>query len=413
MTMILACPYCNATVTVAPGTPAGGRVSCPRCGDLFTLRETVGPAGDGIQPATALAGVQFAPSQAPPDLAAPRRSNRMVAAWVLGIMGCMAMAGLVFALMTVGERRANDTGLKHKARRGPQQQHPAVEVEPPASFVAPAKLEALGYLPRETGLIAGVHVAELLALPAGKQLLHQPFQIGQLELKIDTFAKWTGLKLEDIDHLVMGMKVDETLPPKLHMVVRSKAAFDFDQLRSRLKGERVDNVAKKAIFRYSAPGRSLPLAMYCPDDHTAVIAMLPSQLESVAAEPVPELEQFSPELREVVQKRGGPMGPLWVAGHVENWMKSPAKRVLEKLKKEDVARLSQVQSFGIFVQLERGVSVQGAFRCKDDLSAKALEDFFRLPRRGSDPALKTALEGPWLTVQMQTDVAAVLKPLGS
>jgi uncharacterized protein YbaR (Trm112 family) len=407
MTASLACPYCNSTVTVPAGTAAGQRVTCPRCGDAFTLRESVPAADDAIQTGASQTGVQLAPERAPPDVGRRRWSNRTVGATVLGFMVFMAMAGLALALWTVKDRRAHDTGLKARPHRplAPPFEAPA---EPPAAAVAPDKLEALGYLPPGTDVVAALHMAELLALPAGQQLLRQPIPIGGGQYQAETLAGWTGLRPEDLDHLVVGMKMDESVPPRVLLVARTRAPFDRDQLRSRLAGERLANASKKGTFLFWSPGRQVQLAMYCPDDRTAVVAPLSADhLQAVPDRPVADLEQLPEKLREVLRQRRELGSPAWLAGHVEDWARSPTKWVLPRLKKEAADRLTSLRTFAVFVQLERGLTVKAALRCKDAAAARALDDYLHGLPWAAKASWKTALDGPWLNVQVQTDLAAL------
>jgi hypothetical protein len=392
----LACPYCNASVPVAPGTPAGERVTCPRCGDAFTLLR---PAGE------------YAPAPAPdPEPPGPgqRRSNRVVAAMVLGVMACMAAGGLALALWTQQERRAHDAGLPGKHRRAPQ---PAPEGEPPTEGVAPDKLEALGYLAPGTDLVLGVHVADLLATPLGRKTLESRFALGKAEFKLDTFAAWTGLRPEDIDHLVLGLKLDESLPPRLHLVVRTKERIDPEDLRARLKGQKLAGTGSRVVFRYSPPNRALPLAMFCPDDRTAVVAILAPHLDSVPQTPAPDLGQLPDEVRTVLRERRELGAHLWVVAHAANWNKTPARALLDRMKKQERDRLAQVRTQGLWVQLDPAVTLKGCFRCQDEAGARALDEYFHAPGQAANPTLKTVLDGPWLNVQLRTDLAGLQKIL--
>src|SRR5438874_2600281 len=118
------CPYCNASVTLAPGTQPGQRVPCPRCGEAFPYR---GPAiGNGDPTST--------PAPTTPSGAEPAPwSNVKVAGSVLGFMALMAITGLAFALFTQKIRRAHDSGRS------------VTKPLPPVRTVAPANLPGLGY----------------------------------------------------------------------------------------------------------------------------------------------------------------------------------------------------------------------------------------------------------------------------
>jgi hypothetical protein len=398
-TASLACPYCNASVTVSPGTPAGHRVSCPRCGDSFTLRQPV--------PGDAILQVPSLPSPDLNSLTLPRRSNARTAGLVLGVMGCMAAVGLAFALVTQPERRAHDAGIPKKARRAPQ---PAPE-EPLPPITAPDKLEALGYLPSDTGIIIGVHVADLLGTPTGRQLLQEPIRIGRTEIKVADWSRALGLRLEDLDHAVVGLKVENAFPPRFHLVGKTREPFDPEQLRARLDGQRVAGAKKKGTFRYSIPGQLVPLAMYCPDNRTAVVALLDTQLEAVPAAPVTDLAALRPELRMVLRERRELGSPFWVVGHVENWNKTPLHKALEKRPKEERQKLLQVRTVGAWVQLDDGVAVKVSFHCQDAAKARAVDEVLRAAGRPDFP-LKTAVDGPWVSVQLRTDLATIQHVLG-
>jgi hypothetical protein len=405
---LLACPYCNAAVTVAPGTAAGQRVSCPRCGDAFTLLQPVAAEMPAAQSGNG------APALPPADLGSlvlpPRRSNARVLAVILGVMGCMAAVGLGFALLTQGERRANDKGIAQKTRRAPQ---PEAEAPIPA-LAAPDKLEALGYLPPDVGVLVGVHVADLLAVPAGRQLLQEPIQVGGIKMKVAQWAEWMGLRLEDIDHLVAGVKVEKgVLGLRMHAVARTRELIDPEQLRAHLHGQRPSVAGKKGVFTYVASwgGVPFPLAVYCPDNCTVVIALGDVQRESVPAKPVADLAQFREEIRTVLRERREPGSQFWVAGYVENWQKTPLHPMLQKMPKEDRQRLTQVRSFGMWVQLDDGAALKASFHCQDAARARALDELFHAPERAK-LNLKTAVDGPWVSVQLRTDLAAIQHALG-
>jgi hypothetical protein len=148
-TELLTCPYCNAEVTVARGTPAGRRVPCPRCGETFPYRPSEGvtaapppglqitaepPAPEVIATGSffklglllgilGAVGAVALGSIRSPDVAVTvgamavgvlwawffrvRRGNRVTAVFVLANMALVAAAGLALALRTQPSRRAS------------------------------------------------------------------------------------------------------------------------------------------------------------------------------------------------------------------------------------------------------------------------------------------------------------------
>jgi hypothetical protein len=395
----LNCPYCNAVIPAPAGTVSGRRITCPRCGDPFTVRPL-----DSAVVAQPVVSITEAP--APPRRP---RSNRMVAAVVLGVMVLMAGGGLTLALVTQKDRRAHDTGLSRRPRRSPLASD--TEETPPAPL-PPDKLPALGYLPPGTNLILGARVTELLASKAGSQLLKDPVQVGGSEYRLSTLPAWVGLRLEDIDHLALGVRLDDALLPPFYLVVRTRQPCDAEQVRRALKATRVAAPGDKTLYSFRTAQGDLPLTLWFADDQTLVVALLPDQFAAVPARPEEDLGQLPAELRTVLRERREPVAPAWLAGHSRDWTKTWAAKLLDRLKKEDRERLRRVQTFGVWLQPNGTLTLMAVCGCKDEEAARSLDAFLHAPRGDADRTLKTALDGPWLNLQWQIEpdrVARLLK----
>jgi hypothetical protein len=410
MAEFLTCPYCNSAVTVPAGMAVGHSVACPRCGDAFTLRR---PASSGTDlTSSRTAGL---PRAALPGLPPLRHtSNRAVAAVIVAVMACMAAAGLAFALWTVKDRRAHDTAIAQKPRHAP----PAVvEPLPPAPpAVAPDKLEALGYLPAQAGLILAAHVADLQASPAGKKLLADGFQVGKTPIRPETLARWTGFKPNEIDHLAVGVRVDDSIPPHLWLVARTKEPYNAGQARAQLQAQRVAGSGDRPVWRAAVPGVPLPLYFLLPDERTVVVSLAPEHLRDVPETPYQELSQLrGTGLRVMIRERREVGSPLWLVAHVSNWPVVLARPLFQGLKKEDLDRLKAVRTLGVWVEPEGAdhVKVKAAFHCKDAAAAEVLDEFLQAPRRAANPSLKTSREGEWLSVQLSADLSGAGKLLAA
>src|SRR5262245_51959649 len=118
---VLTCSYCNAIQPTRSGLAAGQRLTCVRCGESFTVTFaealTASPPGP-TSPFTASQLIQAEHPSPPGGTSANRRrSNRRVAAAVLGVMLLMSGIGLAYALRTQDFRRQNDKSLPRKARK--------------------------------------------------------------------------------------------------------------------------------------------------------------------------------------------------------------------------------------------------------------------------------------------------------
>jgi hypothetical protein len=142
-----------------------------------------------------------------------------------------------------------------------------------------------------------------------------------------------------------------------------------------------------------------------------VLSLFTDQLERLPSQPVEDLQQFPDELRTVLKQRREPVAPAWIAGHSRDWSKTWAVLFLNRMKKEDAGKLVSLRTFGVWLVPDDSLIIKGVFACKNESGARGLEEYLR-SLRGPDDDFKTALDGPWLTLQFQAGadfLARVLK----
>ncbi len=401
------CPYCNALVPVASGVQTGQRVPCPRCGEAFTLRRP--PAGSaGVQvlpaPTTAPAGVDC-------DVDRPLstgRNKRITAAAVLGVMGLMATVGLAFALYTVHDRRVHDTAMPPPHRRSPLQD--LATPTPTPTVTPPADLEALRWLPPDDTVVAGVQVAELRQTDSGRDLLNHLFRVGRVEVNADLLERWTGLKPEEIDHVVLGVQADEGVPPPAVLVVRTMRPYDAESVRTALGAEPVA-AGGKTLYRCKPGDGGLRPWLWCADERTLVFGLFERQLEAIPDKPAAGLERLPAEVRTLLNERLDSAGPAWVVGRAADWRKTAVALLLGGLAEKDADLVGHVREFALQLQAERPARLMASVRCDDADAARALETRL-MAAKPADADWKAAREGPWLTLQLRGDPAGLFKDLG-
>jgi hypothetical protein len=413
---ILTCPYCNASLGPQANRTAGQFIVCPRCGDSFPLRFS--DSFTDRPPPSRSSETGIAADAPAKEVSLPSRwSNRLIAGVVLGVMFFMAGGSLVFMLMTQEQRRAYDTSRPPR-RPGKQRGFPEVEAVPVVASVAPDKLAGLGYLPSGVNLLLAARIPELLASPLGMQMLRDPIKVGGAIVRLESLPQWLGFRLEDIDHIVFAARIDEAVPPPFYVVLRTIQPYEEERLRKHLKGTRVPSPSKKMLYTFRIPQQDIQLTAWFADVHTVMLGLFADQLEALSSERIADLRQFSTELRTVLKQRREPVAPAWIAAHSRDWSKTWAAMFLNRMTKEDFAKLAPLQTFGIFLvpTLREGpheeiLVVKGAFACKDESGARSLEEYLRA-LHGRDADFKTALDGPWLALQFQTSsdfLARVLK----
>jgi hypothetical protein len=492
---LLSCPYCNTSAAVPPGAVPGQRIPCPRCGESFPYR---GPAIDGA--ITASPPPAFAPPDEPADPPAPRRlSNGRIAFLVLGVMAGMALLGLAYALNTQTDRRAYDEklpksqailvpwvaraaliayvvglvgavvwGWNRGERAGGRAEarpwtgrlsvpvlavlalvgiglalvaipgRPArqgLDIDKTLKAVPPAELAALGYLPDDTDLIVGVHVAEALRDPAGRDLLQRAGG-GDLE-------KWTGLRLDEIDHAVLGLKLDpDSLLTHFVLVARARRPIEEQRVRDALKAGPKQTVGSRTVYPFDLRvNLNLPFVQWLDvraqawfaDEYTLVIAK-EKEFDRIPLAPKAGIDHLRPALRQVIKERMGPSAQVWAAARVESWDDKKLSPLviggLAAALKDAGVPLKTVQAVrtaAVWLTADDGVTLRAAFDCADEDGAKALEAYFD-PKDGKGlkalaarpdagpmarelvGSLKTTRHATWVDLQAKVSAQAVRGP---
>ncbi len=409
------CPCCNASFPAPPGVQVGVRLCCERCGESFVVRQlrqtSAAPSAAFVRPD----GISPTPSspttltqEARASLSAPRRwSNRAIAGVVLLVMGGMAATGLTFALLTVDQRRANDRGITGKnTRRPPLVVDP--ETRPPIAVIPPLQLEGLRYLPADTSILAGVRVTEVLDSGPGREALTRPLQIGPLSLPIQSMQSWTGLRPEQIDHVLFAIRGGKSRwMPQFLLVVRTREPLDFNAVRKQLVNVERWPGSKKEIYRFRLDNGRPPFTeglLSHPDDRTLLLDWQQEDLRTLEANPFPKASHLSAALREVMETRMKPAGPIWLAGHAENWKEAlPALQFL-KLDKPEHQLIAALRTFAVWIQLEGKPTWFAALRGADARATKEfrvyLTDRLGLDQSGERGRIDIDQESPqWLMLQ--------------
>jgi hypothetical protein len=354
----ISCPYCNAIMPAPrPATPGPAPI-CPRCGEKLPARLVQDIAAERTPPL----GADYVTQVDVNSLRATehRPSKQTIRGIVLGVMAIMAILSFVYAWNTVSTRRARD---------------PKIPPPPPTLAerrVPPIKLSALGYLPPETSMIAAVHVAQAERTPAGKELL-QRFRLGTA-ISVADLDKWTGIKLDEIDHAVLGMTIDNRVLPPVVLVVKTRRPYDADQVRQGLKANRTTELGGKTLHHFTpAAGTKLSFdaVLWFASPTMVVVGLSKNDLEKVPDRPATETSQLSGPVRAVIQERLS-QADAWLAGHVEKW-DAVSLLLAFFLEKDNIQTLSRVRTFGFGLQFDDGVRLGGAARCADEEATQALE----------------------------------------
>jgi hypothetical protein len=322
----------------------------------------------------------------------PRPSNRAIARIVLAIMGTMALVALVFAWETRESRRERD-------RPKTAQEEGLARI----ISTAPAKQPALTYLPEKVSLIAGLHVAELLDEPECKNILSE-MRYGRFASQVENLQHWTGLALEDIDHVVVGVRFEELVAlPHVTVVVRVRRPLDLERIRAHVKAGRPLESKKRVLYRYPLGGSGLEGVFSQVDERTLIYGLAREDLEACPTTPITELEQLPPSLRSA-------MGELsegtqaWAVGDAGDWQKSLSWLPVPELHEA----LARIRDFTTSLHVDREAVWSLRVQCTNERAAvefaRFLDEYLSPDPAGSSwrsligSDLKQAVEGKTVSV---------------
>lgn len=396
------CPYCNANL---PPSPLG-RGACPRCGETVDLPRaglvsSSPPAPEGIT-ATPPPGA----SPPPPPYEKPAAANSRVGLLVLGGMLLMAGIGLAYALSTVNTRRQHDK--EHAGRRPSRWQVlPRIGPKEESTPTEPARLAALAYLPRGCTVVAGVHVAELLKSPLGKDLRARMVEVGGKGVSLDGLAERLGIPAGNIDHVVLGCVLEREgnlqVPPGAVLVVRTIRPAPITSVRKALgvsdtaeprKARTADGKTINVHFG-AMPGlpAGFPVTLWQATPRTVVFSVVAGAADLISR-PADGLERLAPELKPVLEERMGGGRLAWAVGHSEHWKSliGLAKVPLPGPISDDVSALGTV---AMSVLPHPPLRILADVRFTDESAAQRAEA--RAKKAGGK--LTAGREGEWLTLQ--------------
>jgi hypothetical protein len=249
-------------------------------------------------------------------------------------------------------------------------------------------------------------VAEVLQQRVGQEWLRGNSG-GPVDTALTSLEGLIGLKLDQVDHLVVGLTLDHRLR-RLTVVVQTRAPYDEAEIRRRLQARPmpVERQGKK-LYPLNLPVEAL---LWCAGDRTFVVGLrldgtkAGDDFDPVPSHPRPGTNQLPAELQAALNERMGASAQLWVAGHSREW-----DALLEgqaNLTREDREALAGVRTFAAPLVFDDMVLVSAAFQCRDEAAAKALGK--RLEQWGAtEPKWKRAEEGTWVSVQTTTTPEAI------
>jgi len=438
------CPHCGETFPL-PGGMSGDGSPLPPAAHAPESGVSYDPGTGTFSPSAQTGPVDVDSLRTPAGSPArPRLSNRAIALSILAFMGLVAILFLGYALQTEQIRREHDRHLP-KAQSitipigvaiacnvyivallfaifrpknlpgtvrltillagmtavvvtiGMMRVHIRVSSDPNAAeeiyvpsiarSVRPAETPGLGYLPDDTNVIAAVNIGMLMETPEGREFLTG--NRGQL-WSWQRLQEFTGIGLSEIDHVIVGLKVDNNLLPRVLVIIETNRPFSATGVKAALRAGKWPD----------------PDACLFPSDHVLILGLTKKDLERITTKRSEGIDQLSPSLQKALAERIPRGADVWAAGHADNWLQTPALALFAGLSKEQREVLQKIQTFAAGLRLEKTLTVDAAFQCVDEPAAKALEQLLRQQKREELKNTRVSEKAGW--VSFQSSVTEIL-----
>lgn len=260
----------------------------------------------------------------------------------------------------------------------------------PLYHPSPADLETLGYLPGDTDVIAVVYVAEILERPAGKDLLAR-LLMNTPEGGTSTLEKTTGMKLEEINHVVLGLKISDRFTSRWQLILQARRPFDQDKVREALKKERGTQEIK-----WLSP---ITLAM----------AASAKDLNTIPKEPMHDVKHLAPPIQDFLRTRITNNASAWAIGHAPKVEQTAVGFLLAALPAEEQKIVAKIQTLGLYIQLDKEAKLTTEAECVDASAAAGLDGYLEQREKAG---IHHSQDGAWVKAWVTGKVEDVEKGLG-
>lgn len=385
----ISCPYCN-TLIPPSAFPASGRIRCPRCGDSFQVRANCPPAAAGANLLDEEVRRHRTARQAK---AARSIKTTLIAGVCLGALGLLVGVGISYF------------------RTEPAGRPPAAAED--ARSVPPLEMLALRYLPAGTDSVIALQLRPLLdsrgngAKGAAEALVG----LGIPASVVDAFERAGGIAVDDIDQIVVGLKLSEgVLAQQPVLVVHTRQDFSIDKL-AQTENARSERRGERTYHRFPASAKvPFEIHWWAPNERILVAALQPDCLDPIPDGGFANLEPLTPRIKETAASLLTADTACWAILDSDKW-DSLGKFVLglEAKRNDDLEKaanaLGLLQTAVLGIRLEGEPILTAWFEFKLETAAADLRA--RLTERFRDEHGKTIVGGAGNRVMVRTSLLNV------
>jgi hypothetical protein len=257
--------------------------------------------------------------------------------------------------------------------------------------VPPSELAALGFVPDDVHLVVGIHVAEAWRTDAGRPFLDGS-RPGGGDLGLDQIESLTGLKLAELDHAVVAVKLDQLLP-RVFLIARTIQPFDPVEIQGDLKASKLADASGQTFYEFEMKqARSKAGLWFAEDQRTLVVVWPSTEMKEIPLKPRESLNHLPGQLRSVLEESVDPAtrqapAQVWAVGHTESWTMGATLAALV-LK---WPALADIRTVGAWAQLSQDAELHALCVCADGPGAEKLRAFLQPDNPGTTKGLAALL----------------------
>jgi hypothetical protein len=237
-------------------------------------------------------------------------------------------------------------------------------------------LALLGYVPADCEAVLGVHVAELLETTQGRDFLQQ-FRLPVANIGLDNLERSFGVRVEEIDHLVLALRVSEGGLPRTTIMFQTRKPADPKRVAEAMKSVGTRKSAKGRTYRTTRlPGVPLEAALwFADDDYRMFIHALDATMDKVPETPQPSSDHLAPPVRKFLRERSKGT-QFWFFGDIEDWnqtyLPGLAGPPIGLLAQETVDTIKLVRGAAAWLELREDLQVHALLEAREVTGATTL-----------------------------------------
>jgi hypothetical protein len=187
--------------------------------------------------------------------------------------------------------------------------------------IAPAAMPGLGFLPPPTEVILAVQVPRLMEAIGSEGQSDAAFQLRQLgvpETVMELVEKASGVGLENVDQIVVGLGFEQSaFPPQVTVVVHTRQPFDMQAIARDAKANRLKRGARTLYVARINP--VFEFYWWAPTDRILVATLNARDYDAIEFKPRTGIEHLRTGMARLIRDEVAAGSCLWLAANSDRW----------------------------------------------------------------------------------------------